>query len=169
MTRHEKDLRIRELRDEDRDDIAGWTYPGDLQIYNPGPDALALRPPDHVALVDANGALVGYGSLGSEAQVPGGTYPDDNSTVDLGIGLRPSLVGQGHGASALEALAAEACAGGSVLRLRVTVAAENRRASALVAKLGFRATHRFTRGRDGRAFVQYERYGSTSTPRQNAT
>lgn len=160
MTRDNRELRIRELSDEDRKNIAGWAYPGDLQIYDPGPGALMLRPPDHVALVGVDGALVGYGTVGPDAQVPGGAYPDVGSIVDLGIGLRPSLVGRGYGAAALEVLATEARSRGPVTRLRVTVAAENLRASALVGKLGFHATHRFVRERDARAFVQYERLGA---------
>jgi RimJ/RimL family protein N-acetyltransferase len=45
----------------------------------------------------------------------------------------------------------------SIIRVRATVASVNLRATALVQRLGFTATHRFRRPSDGREFVQYER------------
>jgi [ribosomal protein S18]-alanine N-acetyltransferase len=101
--------------------------------------------------------LVGYGTFGSAARVPGGGYREDPGVVDLGMGLRPDLVGKGHGADALNALIVEAARRFSPTRYRVTVASANRRATALVKRLGFQPTHRFERPSDGREFVQYER------------
>ncbi len=161
---------VRPLTDTDRLEISTWRYVGELGIYDPGSGALELLPPQHVALVNAGGTLLGYGTMGPDARVPGGTYDSDETVVDLGVGLHPARVGEGHGAIALEALIAELERGGTTTRLRVTVAAVNGRATALALTLGFQASHRFTRASDGRDFVQYERPlepgldGSNSTP-----
>lgn len=148
---------IRPLTDADREAISGWRYGGDLAIYDPGNGALQLRGPDHVALASSDGTLLGYGTLGAEAQVPGGAYGSGADVVDLGMGLRPDLVGQGQGAAALLALIDEAERRLSLMQFRVTVAAVNGRATALVVRLGFRPSHEFERPTDGREFVQYER------------
>src|SRR5690606_19465894 len=134
-----------------------WAYAGELAIYDPGPGAFELRAPDHVAVVSLDGVLLGYGSFGREAQVAGGAYERASAVLDLGLGLRPDLVGCGYGAPALWALLAEARSRGSAERARATVAAVNARARALVVGLGFRETHHFRRSSDGRAFVQFER------------
>ena len=156
-----EDIIIRPLTDTDRAAIAAWRYPGDLAIYSPGRDAFDLVEPDHVALVSTgdstDGALLGYGTLGDEAQVPGGRYDGADLVVDLGLGLHPDRVGAGYGGRALLALIAHARERFGATGLRATVAAPNHRATRLVEGLGFRPTHRFRRARDGREFVQYER------------
>lgn len=148
---------VRALHDEDRNEIAQWHYPGDLAIYDPGPGAADLRAPDHVALASPYGELVGYGTFGRQAQVPGGAYPVVSAAVDLGLGLRPDLVGMGYGADALFALIEEGKRRLAPARFRVTVASANARATALVERAGFRRAHRFERPTDEREFVQYER------------
>ncbi|MCH9687910.1 MAG: GNAT family N-acetyltransferase [Deltaproteobacteria bacterium] len=156
-------IAVRSLTDADRGAIATWHYGGDLAIYDPGPGAMALREPDHIALVNTDGVLLGYGTTGVEARVPGGRYDGDGSDgsdggcVDLGLGLRPDLVGAGHGAPALLALMAWASRELRANRFRATIAAVNPRANGLMRSLGFAQTHRFVRPRDGRQFVQYER------------
>lgn len=154
-----KQLKIvtRKLTDADRESISCWHYGGDLGVYDPRSGAVELRDPDHVALALHDGVLLGYGTLGLEAQVPGGTYAGGQDVLDLGIGLRPDLVGQGHGSDVLRALMKEAQRRFTASRYRVTVASANPRATALVMRLGFTPSHRFQRKRDGREFVQYER------------
>lgn len=147
-------LVIRSLCDDDRRQIAGWRYGGDLAIYDPGPGAAQLRAPDHVALADREGVLVAYGTFGPEAQVPGGRY--DTTAVDVGVGLRPDLVGRGWGEAAVRTLIAQARARQAGEVVRATVAAVNGRATALMRTLGFRPAHHFERGSDRRRFVQFE-------------
>jgi len=150
-------IEVRPLTDADRAEIETWCYPGDLSVYDPGAGAAALRAPDHVALASPDGTLLGYGTLGAEARVPGGVYPESAEIVDLGLGMRPELVGRGLGSAALAALAEYAASSRSLSRFRVTVASANARATALVLGAGFEPTLEFERARDGRAFVQYER------------
>ena len=150
-------LRVRDLTDADRAAIAAWRYPGALSIYDPGEGAAALRSPDHVAFIDEHDDLLGYGTLGAEARVPGGCYEANEATVDVGLGLRPDRVGHRLGGLALEALAAYVGRDGSVRQLRATVAASNARATAFVRAEGFDERSRFVRQADGRAFVIYVR------------
>lgn len=144
-------MRVRPLDDADRRDIASWRYPGDLAIYDPGEGASRMRAPEHFALVDEADALLAYATFGVEAQVPGGDYEAD--AVDLGLGLRPSLVGQGLGPACLRALMEFARRDGARVLLRVTVAQQNARAMALIQGMGFERVQTFTRARDGRVFV----------------
>lgn len=158
----------RPLSDADREAIAAWHYPGTLAIYDPGADAFALREPDHFALASADGALIGYGTLGEQARVPGGAYESIPGVVDVGMGLRPALVGRGLGPPALLVVIDEALRRSAATRLRATVATANERATALVTHLGFRPSHRFRRARDGREFVQYERAAVPDDPSHRA-
>ena len=49
----------------------------------------------YLAVRDSEGALVGFCCFGFEGQVPGGDYSVD--ALDVGIGMRPELTGQGLG------------------------------------------------------------------------
>lgn len=156
MNRRADAVSIRELDDADRHAIARWRYEGALAIYEPRDDAHLLRAPDHVGLVVNDGALLGYGTLGPEARVPGGLY-DDAQHLDLGLGLDPALVGRGYGHACMLALMAHARRERGTRCFRATVALVNPRATALVLAAGFVETHRFERDRDGRVFAQYAR------------
>lgn len=144
-----------DLTDADREAIASWRYGGDLALYSPGEGAHQLRAPEHVALRTTTDPLIGYGTAGVEARVPGGLY-EGRQVVDVGLGLRPDLVGAGLGAEALRAVIAWVRSTREASHVRATVAAENHRATALVVRAGFSASHQFTRPRDARAFVQYD-------------
>ncbi len=146
---------VRPLTDTERRAIATWRYPGELAIYDPGEGAYDLQPPDHLALVSSDGTLLGYGTLGKDAQVPGGLY-EGEAVVDVGLGLHPDHVGAGRGRAALYALVAHATEHLDVQRVRATVASSNARATAFVLGSGFVPTHQFERA-DGRSFTQYER------------
>lgn len=157
MVRAPPAIVARPLSDADREAIAAWHYPDALAIYDPGPDAFALREPEHFALGRSDGELIGHATLGEQARGPGGVYESTPSIVDIGMGLRPDLVGEGLGATALVVVIEEALRRLSPSRVRATVAAPNGRATALVTHLDFDESHRFHRRSDGREFVLYER------------
>jgi ribosomal-protein-alanine N-acetyltransferase len=64
-----------------------------------------LRPDYHYyAVHDATGVLVGFCCYGEDAQVAGGDYAAP--ALDVGMGLRPDLVGQGRAHGFLQAILA---------------------------------------------------------------
>ena len=102
-------------------------------------------------ILDGNGDLVGFYCRGPDARVAGG--PRDEIPLDIGVGLRPDLTGQGRGRGLVEAVVRHASSQHPGRPLRVTIAAFNSRARAVWKHAGFTKTHDFQRGSDGRKFV----------------
>jgi GNAT superfamily N-acetyltransferase len=75
----------------------------------------------------------------------GGPGESGTLALDVGLGLRPDLIGRGLGAGFLDAISTFAARQLGHRRLRVTVAAWNLRAIRLYEKAGFRTGHTFTR------------------------
>jgi ribosomal-protein-alanine N-acetyltransferase len=149
---------ISTLTQAEAEQITTWHYPPPYELYNIAPEeieatiAYFLNPANRCfALRDRNGLLLGYGSLGEDAQVPGGDYAEE--ALDLGIGIHPDLTGQGQGKHFLAAWVAFAQAQKpSIKQLRVTIAAFNERAQRLVQSGGFREIQQFSRPADGQEF-----------------
>lgn len=152
-------LVIAPLTAEEAAQIVQWHYAPPYDLYNVAPAdheatiAYFLKPENGCfAIREQNGTFLGYGSLGADAQVPGGSY--EVEALDLGIGLRPDLTGQGQGKRFLATLVAFARnREPSPRHLRVTVAAFNERAQRLVRGGGFVEYQRFRRPGDGTEFV----------------
>lgn len=140
------------------EEIVTWHYPPPYEIYNTPLEerdtaiAYFLNPDNRCFILqNENGWILGYGSVGVDAQVPGGDYQEP--ALDLGIGIRPDLTGQGQGKQFLAALAAYAQAQEPPpQRLRVTIAAFNERAQRLVRGYGFVEVQQFTRSADDTTF-----------------
>lgn len=151
--------------------IHGWRYEPPYDLYDLADEPLigfmeAFLDPGNAyyAIFDEEG-LVAYCCFGLDAQVPGGDYGPP--AVDVGLGLRPDLTGQGQGLNYAQAVldfarrtpAALSVAGvlpdGAAHRpaFRVTVAAFNRRAQRVWEKAGFRIVQRFERAGDALSFV----------------
>jgi HTH-type transcriptional repressor of NAD biosynthesis genes len=121
----------------------GWRYPPPYDFYNDSgdePGDAATVPDDHFALVEG-GELIGFFSVGEDARVPGGTYPD--GPVDIGMGMRPDLTGRGQGGRYLTAAVEFARRELGAGELRATVADVNERALRLCDRAGFRRVLRF--------------------------
>lgn len=146
-------LRVVPLTREHADEIATWRYAPPYDLY----DMVGARPEDLLApelcfhAVLAGADLVGFRSFGPDGQVPGWDY--DDSALDTGGGLRPSLTGQGLGRSAISAGLDLGRALFAPAAFRVTVAAFNARALRTVESLGFVRTATFEATHDGREFV----------------
>lgn len=153
------DIVIAPLSEAEATTIVGWTYAPPYDLYNVPPTeqeaaiAYFLNPENRCfAIREQDGTFLGYASLGADAQVPGGEYALE--ALDLGIGIRPDLTGQGQGKRFLAALVALAQAQQPTPpHLRVTVAAFNERAQRLVRGGGFTEVQRFVRPHDGVEFV----------------
>jgi len=139
------------MRGADARTMATWRYDGPLALYNLQPadvPELLADLPSFVAAVDDRAELIGYVMSGVGAQVPGGRdaglYPPD--ALDIGLGLRPDLVGQGNGVRFMVAGLAHLQATLTPLpqRFRLSVAAFNTRAIHVYTRAGFRTSAHFS-------------------------
>jgi ribosomal-protein-alanine N-acetyltransferase len=131
--------------------MAEWRYPGPWAIYD---RAGAIDPSEGFwAVVDGAGEVVGYACFGVEARVPG--LEERPGVLDVGVGLRPDLTGQGRGREFATAVLDHGRAVSGARRLRAVVQDWNARSRALLSRLGFEeaGTHDVGEVR----FVIYER------------
>lgn len=139
-------------------DIAAWRYPEPYGIYSlVGADPAFFTDPTngYVALVDDGGNLIGYRVFGPDGQVPGFNY--DDSALDTGGGLRPSLTGRGLGRAAIATGLAYGQHQYAPTAFRMTVASFNIRAQRVVTSLGFDPAATFNASTDGRPFKVFTR------------
>lgn len=133
-------LKIAPMRAEWAEEIGAWRYPGELSAYDLMGDTAELMEGGYLAALDEE-RLVGFYCYGAPARVPGYGYGEQ--ALDMGLGLHPALVRQGHGrrfvARGIEYL--EQRFPGRPLRL--TVAQFNRPAIRVYAGLGFELLDRF--------------------------
>ena len=138
--------------------IAGWHYEPPYDIYSLDGENVKelvqafLNPAYHYYQVrDEAGEIVAYCCFGLDARVPGGDYTAE--ALDVGLGVRPDLTGQGLGSIFVGAVLDFARRTFAPAALRVTVAAFNRRALRVWQQAGFRSIQTFERVPDGAAFV----------------
>jgi ribosomal-protein-alanine N-acetyltransferase len=139
-------FQIRPIDRDIADVIATWRYEGQYSMYDGDPSDVEsmLRPEyEYQAVTDETGALIGVCNFGEDARVPGYAYPDD--AIDVGVGLRPGLVGRGLGIRLMRTVLGFAGRRYGTARLRVTIAAFNLRAQRLCLAVGFREVTRFVR------------------------
>ena len=134
-------------------DIGTWKYPPPYDCYDmTGAEPAGLLDPGAgFTAVLAGDDLVGFRSIGADGQVPGWDY--DDSALDTGGGLRPSLTGQGWGRAAIATGLAYGVERFDPTAFRVTVALFNDRALRTVASLGFAEVGRFRSSNDDQPFV----------------
>ena len=82
--------------------ILSWQYPAHYDVYNFQEDnrqadlSYLLDPKNaFFTILNQRGELYGYCSFGADGQVPGGDYSEQ--ALDIGMGIKPDLVGQGNG------------------------------------------------------------------------
>ena len=142
---------LRPFTEDDARALVGWRYDGPYAFYDPAAEdlpAILAELPAYAAAEDGWGALAGFFVFGAGARVPGGEraglYPP--GALDVGLGLRPDLVGRGLGAGFVAA--GLAYVRGRVApppaRFRLSVAAWNLRAVRAYERAGFRPGPRFT-------------------------
>jgi ribosomal-protein-alanine N-acetyltransferase len=134
-----------------------WRYESPYDLYNLNPDdeeakGSFLDPRnDYHAILDDRGNLVAFCCFGLDARVPGGDY--ECPALDIGLGVRPDLTGQGNGHRYVESVLGFARRRFAPATFRVTIAGFNQRALRVWERAGFRPVQRFEREPDGRAFV----------------
>lgn len=135
-----------------------WQYEPPYDIYNCPPEGVDdavqynIDPANNVyAMFDQNEGLVGYCSYGRDAQVPGGDYSEE--ALDIGLMIKPELTGRGLGAKFSEEVIQNGIDKYAPKKLRVTIAAFNKRAIRTWEKNVFQQTQKFKREGDGMEFV----------------
>jgi [ribosomal protein S18]-alanine N-acetyltransferase len=103
------------------------------------------------AILNLQEELEGYCSFGSDGQVLGGDYRD--KALDIGMGIRPDLVGQGRGKYYAQAVAEYGAHQYGMQQLRVTIAGFNKRAQRVWEKLGCEQVEKFVTSNSGDEFV----------------
>jgi RimJ/RimL family protein N-acetyltransferase len=138
--------------------IATWRYDAPYDLYNldaddlPGAVQAFMDPRNaYYVMVDGLEGLVAYCCFGPDAMVPGGDYGAPG--LDIGLGVRPDLTGQGRGLAFVSSVLAFARRTFAPEAFRVTIAEFNKRALRVWEKAGFRAVQTFLRDPDGRCFV----------------
>ena len=128
-----RSYRVRPLTDDDLAEIEGWRYEGPWSVYD---SAGRLDPAlGYWAVEGDDGRLAGFGCLGEDARVPG--LPGAEGVVDVGVGMRPDLVGRGGGALFAAAFLEFAAERVAADRFRAVVKDWNERSVRLVERLGF--------------------------------
>ena len=124
---------LRPLTAEQGEVMARWRYPGPWAVYDvAGP----LDPAEGFwSVLDENSEVTGYACFGVEARVPG--LDEKPGVLDVGVGMRPDLVGQGRGRAFAEAVLAHGHTVAGIARLRAAVQEWNARGRRLLTGLGF--------------------------------
>lgn len=125
--------------------IQTWRYAEPYAIYSYTPSAEGLaemldpRSP-HYAVHNEQGELAGFFCYGTSAQVWESAVPAlyaEDRTIDIGLGLRPDLTGQGLGLAFVEAGLAFAREQFAPQRFRLFVLSFNERALRVYERAGF--------------------------------
>lgn len=142
-------------------EITTWSYDPPFDLYDLAPEHLSsLLNPDYRyhQVMDQNGSLVGYCCFGLDAQVPGGNYLlKETRVLDIGISMRPDLVGQGLGKNFVSAILDYAAKIYQSEHFRVTIADFNQRSLRTFQILGFKIQGSFTRELVDVQYFQLER------------
>jgi ribosomal-protein-alanine N-acetyltransferase len=143
---------FRPMGDAEAREVLAWHYESPYDIYNADPmhieeSVAGLVDPANQYFVasDAEGRILGYCCFGPDARVPGGDYRDPD-LLDVGLGMRPDLTGQGHGPAFFGVVLTFGREQLGARRFRLSVAAFNHRAMRVYERAGFREVGRFRRG-----------------------
>lgn len=135
-----------------------WVYESPYDVYNCPPEEIDnvvqynIDPRNNVyAMLDQNEELMGYCSYGKDAQVPGGDYSEE--ALDIGLMIKPELTGQGMGATFAKEVIRNGIAKYEPKKLRLTIAAFNKRAMRTWEKNGFEQNQTFERSINKMEFV----------------
>jgi GNAT superfamily N-acetyltransferase len=154
--------------------ILTWRYEAPYDVYNlePGDVEASVRffvdaGNGYWAMLDERGDLAAYCCFGFDAQVPGGDY--GIPALDIGLGIRPDLTGQGNGHLYVGAVLGFAQRTSAQESWRVTVAEFNERARRVWQKAGFDSVQSFERPQDGRPFVILVRQATKDAQQGDST
>lgn len=149
---------FRQLEKEHALSILRWRYPSPYNHYNFNIDTVQedlcyLFNPQNAfyAILNVHEELEGYCSFGADGQVPGGDYRTE--ALDIGMGIRPGLVGQGHGKHYAQAVVKYGADQYKAQHCRVTIAEFNKRAQRAWEQVGFKQIGSFVKTGTEEEFV----------------
>ncbi|MFE5457697.1 GNAT family N-acetyltransferase [Nocardia sp. NPDC056564] len=130
-------LTVRPWTAGDARSMAAWRYDGPWRVYNlSAQEELPDEDDGYMAVADADDSrMVGFYCIGEEARVPG--LGAELGVVDLGVGMDPIWVGNGHGVSFGRVVINYVRRAHPTAMLRVVVQSWNTRSLRLVQRLGF--------------------------------
>jgi len=138
--------------------ISTWKYPKPYDIYSMNNDEQTIDELMHCNYfsIHLSTQLIGYYCSGQSAQVPTDLSKpiyEDNSYVDIGLGMDPELTGKGQGKNFLSYTIE--CAKNSYpdKNLRLTVAKFNKRAIHLYKGFGFKQHFSFIKPDSDTEFI----------------
>ena len=129
--------------------ISNWRYDDPYSVYDGNPASVAaLLEPCYLyhSVYDEHGELVGYFCYGEDARVSAGKrlgLYERETALDVGLGMRPDLTGQGLGEEFVHAGLSHAQKAYSPSTFRLTVATFNRRAISVYRRTGFEPVETF--------------------------
>ena len=129
--------------------ISRWRYDEPYSVYDGNPASVtALLEPHYSyhSVHDAHKELVGYFCFGEDAQIPAGKrlgLYEREDALDIGLGMRPDLTGQGLGQEFVYAGLRFAKEMYYPRVFRLTVATFNRRAIRVYERAGFEPVETF--------------------------
>jgi ribosomal-protein-alanine N-acetyltransferase len=133
----------------DAEEISRWRYEEPYSMYDGDPVSVAslLKPRFlYHSVYDERGELAGYFCFGEDARVTAGRQLgvyDKEPALDVGLGMRPNLTGQGLGTEFVLAGLRFAKEAYTPPAFRLTVAAPNLRAVSVYERVGFEAVEAF--------------------------
>jgi ribosomal-protein-alanine N-acetyltransferase len=160
---------FRPLEDEGIRDIVTWEYEPPYDMYNIDHEVdinililLIIGSRSYYRIDDPDHGLIGFCCFGDEGRVAGGDYSQE--ALDMGLGVRPDLTGQGLGHLFIDALCSYATVMFAPTTLRVTIAAWNKRAQRVWTKAGFQEQARFQATHTGMEFIIFTRSSEKGRP-----
>lgn len=135
--------RLEPMTERTAHEVIGWRYPEPYAFYNLSLEVLEeLLDGSYWVAMEESGRVAAFYCTGAAARVQGGFYAEPEG-LDIGLGLRPDLTGQGLGGLFLMDILDHLARTVQATQFRLTVAAANERAIRLYERLGFRSARRF--------------------------
>jgi [ribosomal protein S18]-alanine N-acetyltransferase len=140
---------LKPITPEDARAISRWRYDEPYSVYDGDPTSIdSLLEPRFLyhSVYDERGELVGYFCFGEDARVSAGRrlgVYEREPALDVGLGMRPDLTGQGLGEEFVRAGLRFAKETYSPPAFRLTVATFNQRAIRVYERVGFETVEAF--------------------------
>lgn len=155
------EFQILPMDNESANLIANWEYDGSYSLYNMGGSIEAIEEMldgSYFKVLNESNELVGYFCFGKSAQVPtnkSGVY-DRLNAIDIGLGLKPNLTGNGLGLSYFTEGLKFAQENFKEEIIRLAVATFNQRAIKVYKKAGFVEKNKFLNKIETNEFILME-------------